>query len=230
MNKIKNVTNKEEFLIGLAQRLKISDRDSLMKTWESMSSSEDALEKLIQFDELTLQEKVFIGINLGLGIENLHRKRGEILEITIDIEDNVDMAIYQYVQPQRDLDFWLFYHLFLKPLNFENKIKLLQDILKYEKINEKINCKELIKCIKDIQKINNQVKHSETLISGESHVLSRRTKIESSSDTFMPLELSSKTIEITDDLIDGVKQKSAFIKNHIDKLIEKLDKDIGQVK
>ncbi len=111
MNKIINVANKEE----LAQRLKISGSDSLMKIWESINSSEDALEKLIQSDELTLQEKVFIGINLGLEIENLHRKRGKILEITIDIEDNVDMIIYQYVQPKRALDFWLFHHLFLKP-------------------------------------------------------------------------------------------------------------------
>jgi hypothetical protein len=60
------MVGKEEFLIWLAERLKISDMYGLSKAWISMSKSEDAIEKLVQSDEFTVEEKIFLSVNLGL--------------------------------------------------------------------------------------------------------------------------------------------------------------------
>lgn len=62
------MTTKDEFLIGLAEILKISDMYGLMKTWEPMSKSKDAIERLVKSDEFTVEEKIYIGITLGLEI------------------------------------------------------------------------------------------------------------------------------------------------------------------
>jgi len=62
------MVTKEEFLFELAERIKISDIYGLTKTWEQMSKSEDAIERLVKSEELTVEEKVYLGITLGLEI------------------------------------------------------------------------------------------------------------------------------------------------------------------
>lgn len=62
------MATKDEFLTGLAQRLKIKDMYGLAKTWEVMSKRDDAIEKLIKSNEFTLEEKVYLGISMGIEI------------------------------------------------------------------------------------------------------------------------------------------------------------------
>lgn len=62
------MATKFEFLVGLAERLKISDIYGLTRVWESMSKSEDAIERLVQSKEFTIEEKVYLSISLGLEI------------------------------------------------------------------------------------------------------------------------------------------------------------------
>lgn len=52
------MVTENEFLIDLSKRLKISDICNLAKTWTSMSKSEDAIERLAQTDEFSIEEKI----------------------------------------------------------------------------------------------------------------------------------------------------------------------------
>lgn len=70
MRKIFMTTTKDEFLTGLAQRLKISDMYGLAKTWEVMSKKDDAIEKLIRSNEFTIEEKVYLGVSIGIDMSS----------------------------------------------------------------------------------------------------------------------------------------------------------------
>ena len=177
--------------------------------------------------------------------EDRFRRRGEIVEIVLDTINNLDQTIYICVSPQKNLDFWEFYHLFLD-IGFYNKIRILEDFLKYEIDGKKVDCKELIDNLKSVNQTNNHMKHSEILISKENLAVSSRTtlkpysdkldekhivnnrkfpeiKDEKLEDNLMP-ELISPTISITDELVDDVKQKSVLIKIQLDKIITRYSK------
>ena len=58
------MTTKYEFLIGLAERLKIIDICGLAKSWQQINKSEDVIDRLAQSDKFTVEEKVYPSLKI----------------------------------------------------------------------------------------------------------------------------------------------------------------------
>jgi len=146
-----------------------------------------------------------MSLNEGINKE-IHRKIGEILVHAITVENMLELFIYNYFIEPESSKVSFFNESVIQPLSFEKKRIIFKQICERRGFPDG-DINEICNLIRDIQKIRNQVAHSETILNlstGRKHLVKR---IESSQDS---LDLDDKFMDDFNKKVQGALKRITY--------------------
>jgi len=127
-------------------------------------------------------------------IEEYYQNSGRILSMALQVESKLDLFISHYFVTPLSIKTIFFEEVYLSCLDFENKVKIFQELCKKERFS-KNEINSTINNIREIQKIRNRIAHWELKNSLETGIYLTDRKS------------SSEILKLDKELVDGLNKK-----------------------